>query len=250
MKICFFLYFLFSPAIVFSGVIPETSRVIFDAKNTIKSSILVNTNKYPVVVQLWVDDGEFNKKPEQTDTPFVVTPATARMEPLKLSEMKIIYSGDPQHLPTDRESLFWINILEIPPVNKKSQTENEVTLSMLTQIKLIYRPISLMIKENDLLTKLDNIKVSLVKESDGVINLNFSNPEAYVASLTSVTLLNNDGRKVISLKNSENMNLTLLPRSLKKIPINYDEKTSNISSIEYWLVDDIGRFFHKRKSLL
>ncbi|EPG9217957.1 fimbrial biogenesis chaperone [Acinetobacter baumannii] len=46
-----------------------------------------------------------------------------------------MYSG--QGLPTNQESLFWINIQEIPPT---AQEKNVLQLAIRSRIKLFYRP--------------------------------------------------------------------------------------------------------------
>ncbi|EKT65560.1 molecular chaperone [Providencia burhodogranariea] len=163
MKLTYFYLLLFIPFLAFSGVIPEKSRIVFNGKNTIQSYVLVNTNKYPVAVQLWIDDGEFNKNPELTPSPFVITPVMSKMEPSKINEIKIIYSGNNFNLPTDRESLFWLNIFEVPPMNKNNPSENEVSLSMLTQIKVMYRPEGLEINDFDLIKEFDSLLFKLKK---------------------------------------------------------------------------------------
>ncbi|ELF96797.1 fimbrial chaperone [Escherichia coli] len=46
-------------------------------------------------------------------------------------------------LPKDRESLFWLNVQEIPPKPEKNDTEgNMLAIAMNTRVKLIYRPSS------------------------------------------------------------------------------------------------------------
>ncbi|EEH8383379.1 fimbrial chaperone [Salmonella enterica subsp. enterica serovar Montevideo] len=45
-------------------------------------------------------------------------------------------------LPKDRESLFWLNVQEVPPKPKESDG-NVLSIAMNTQVKLIYRPTAL-----------------------------------------------------------------------------------------------------------
>ncbi|AHK19618.1 fimbrial chaperone [Yersinia similis] len=45
-------------------------------------------------------------------------------------------------LPTDRESLFWLNVQEIPP-KPKTEDKNVLSVAVNTKVKLIYRPKSL-----------------------------------------------------------------------------------------------------------
>ncbi len=47
-------------------------------------------------------------------------------------------------LPKDRESLFWLNVQEVPPKPEKKDTEGSViAIAMNTRVKVIYRPLSI-----------------------------------------------------------------------------------------------------------
>lgn len=246
----YFLFCLFFiPWLAFSGVIPEKSRIVFNGKNTVQSYVLVNTNKYPVIVQLWVDDGEFNAHPELTPSPFFITPAMLKMDSLKINEMKVLYSGEDFKLPQDRESLFWLNILEIPPTNKDRPSENEIALSMLTQIKLIYRPVNIEINAIKLIEKFNSLTFSLKRNSNRSLDLTINNPTEYIASLSNVTLTGKDNNKPVAITSSDMSNLTLLPKSSKTLNIAFTNQSSSIQDIEYLLIDDQGKFLSRKKKL-
>lgn len=247
MRITTLFCLLCYPFLVIAGVIPENSRIIFHAKNALQSSVLVNTNPYPVVAQLWVDEGELNTDPEQAVSPFVVTPVISRMDPLKINEMKLIFSGEKNSLPADRESLFWLNILEVPPVNKNPATENEVTLSMLTQVKILYRPESLETNSHELLAKLDALTFSAKKVNKNVLALTVNNPTQYVASLAAVSLLSQSGGSTVRSNPTGTPNFTLLPKSTNTFQFEHIQPSAGIDEIEYFLIDDSGKFFQRRQ---
>ncbi|WP_165678487.1 fimbrial biogenesis chaperone [Metapseudomonas otitidis] len=248
MRTYYFFILLLLPFFVFSGVIPEKSRIIFNGKNTVQSSMLVNTNEYPVVVQLWVDNGEFNKNPELIPSPFVITPVMSRMNPKKINSARIIYSGDGVVMPEDRESLFWLNIFEVPPVNKNLISENEVALSMLTQIKLIYRPKKLEISENNLIDKFDSLTFRLIKGSKGENQLVINNPTEYIASLANMELKGQENGKPVTFSSNELKSITILPKSTETVPVDM-VNPSALVGIDYWLIDDSGRLIDKWKIL-
>src|SRR5690606_20062113 len=58
-----------------------------------------------------------------------------RLAPGEEALVRTIYAG--QGLPGDRESLFWINIQEIPP---RSEAANALQVAIRTRIQLLYRP--------------------------------------------------------------------------------------------------------------
>lgn len=248
MRARYFFILLFLPFLAFSGVIPEKSRIIFNGKNTTQSSMLVNTNEYPVVVQLWVDDGKFNKSPASTPSPFVITPVMSRLDPKKINSAKIIYSGDGMVMPQDKESLFWLNIFEVPPVNKKSGSENEVALSMLTQIKLIYRPEKLEISEDKLLNQFDSLTFRLMTNPKGETDLVVSNPTKYIASLASGELKGQQNGKPVSFSSEELKSITILPGSTETASVG-KINASAVTEVQYWLIDDNGRYMKRLKKL-
>ncbi|NBF06708.1 fimbria/pilus periplasmic chaperone, partial [Pseudomonas sp. Fl5BN2] len=96
-----------------AGVTAEKTRVVFAANTTETSLQVMNQNPYPVVVQTWVDDGEPGSTPDTTQAPILPLPAIFRMEPGEQRNLRLIYTGEA--LPKDRESLFWLNLYEIPP---------------------------------------------------------------------------------------------------------------------------------------
>lgn len=248
MRGCYFFILLLLPFWACSGVIPERSRIVFNGKNTTQSSVLVNTNEYPVVVQLWVDDGKFNKSPALTPSPFVITPVMSRMDPKKINSAKIIYSGDGMVMPQDRESLFWLNIFEVPPVNKKPGSENEIALSMLTQIKLIYRPRKLEINETNLITQFDSLTFRLMTNTKGETDLVINNTTKYIASLASVELKGKQNNKPVSFSSEDLKSVTILPESTETVSVG-KVHASAITGVEYWLIDDNGRYINRRKNL-
>ncbi|CAK9885710.1 MAG: putative fimbrial chaperone LpfB [Candidatus Erwinia impunctatus] len=98
--LCFILYSL---AIfpVSAGIIAAGTRMIYLEGENERSLMLANTNRYPVIVQSWIDDGSGN--PDYKGAPFVVLPPVFRLEPGEIKGIRIIYNQQP--LPDDRESV-------------------------------------------------------------------------------------------------------------------------------------------------
>ncbi len=70
--------------------------------------------------------------------PFIVLPPIVRIEPGKGQSWRLVFNGS--RLPQDRESLFWFNLLDIPPEPKNGKTDNYLQLAIRSRIKLFYRP--------------------------------------------------------------------------------------------------------------
>lgn len=121
-----------------AGVMAGKTRVIFHQQRE-QALMLVNTNPYPVIVQSWIDDGRGS--PDYAAAPFIVTPAIFRLEPKQIQGIRLIYTAHP--LPADRESVFWLNLYEVPPQSKQANPSAKLTMTMNTQLKVFYRPDSL-----------------------------------------------------------------------------------------------------------
>ncbi|MFZ3620756.1 molecular chaperone [Leclercia barmai] len=164
-----------------AGIMAAGTRVIYPAGKREQSLMLVNTNKYPVVVQSWVDDGIGD--PESAAAPFVALPAVFRLKPGERQGLRLIYNQDP--LPQDRESVFWINLYEIPPLSAKKAEAARLTVAMNTQMKLFWRPKGLTMTLEEAVKKL---AFRLVPDGKGWA-VECNNPTPLNISFTSLALL-------------------------------------------------------------
>lgn len=129
----------FAPASHASVLIGGT-RVILPGKGGEVTVRLTNDNTTPALVQAWIDRGDPQSTPDSVDTPFLVTPPMFRMEPQRDQSLRILYTREP--LPADRESLFWLNVLEVPPKPAELETDgkNYMQLAVRSRLKLFFRP--------------------------------------------------------------------------------------------------------------
>lgn len=116
----------------------STTRVIFNHGETQRSVMLVNDGNYPVVVQSWVDDGTPEKGPSQASSPFIVLPPVLKILPGEQREIKVMTTG--AGLANDYESLFWLNVYQVPAELKNSPTGEKVRLTLRNQLKVLWRP--------------------------------------------------------------------------------------------------------------
>ena len=119
-----------------AGLIAQGTRVVFPASEREVTLRVSNTSGTPVLAQAWIDDGRQDVPPEELQVPFSVTPAVTRVEPNGGAVLRIAYLKAP--LPTDRESLFWLNILEVPP--RDEDENNALQFSFRSRFKLFFRP--------------------------------------------------------------------------------------------------------------
>ncbi|WP_063552087.1 fimbria/pilus periplasmic chaperone [Burkholderia territorii] len=124
-----------------ASVVITGTRVLFPGDSREVTVRLLNDGKTPVLVQTWLDTGDEKSAPEKIAVPFVLTPSMFRLDPAKGQSLRILYTGEP--LPADRESLFWLNVLEVPPKADGNEGANKVQLAFRTRIKVMFRPAGL-----------------------------------------------------------------------------------------------------------
>lgn len=176
-----FLIFIFT--LTFSGltsasIVINSTRVIYPSDAKEVSVKLSNKGKRPVLIQSWIDDGDAKAKPENIHVPFVLTPPINRVEPEKGQTLRISYLGTP--LPADRESIYWLNVLEIPAKKPQLKDQNLLQMAFRSRIKFFFRPDGLPGNANSAIQ-------SLTWKKNGQ-QLQASNPTPYYISLTSITL--------------------------------------------------------------
>ena len=165
------------------------TRVVFDSDKRSVSLIVANPSDRTFAVQTWV-----NTAADDTTTavPFIPSPPLFRLNPGK--EQHIQINGLPNTLPTDRESLFYFNVQEIPQA--EASDGNVLNIALRTRLKLFYRPAQL--KENPT-SRLKDLQWS-VKEVAGKTQLVATNPGPFHVSFIRLEVTGNG--QTLKLKNA------------------------------------------------
>jgi fimbrial chaperone protein len=121
-----------------ASVVVTGTRVIYPSGAREVTVRLTNQDRFPNAVQAWIDVDDPESSPADAEAPFVVTPAISRLAPNSGQQLRIMFTG--AALPQDRESLFHLNVLQIPPMNASTADRNQVLLLMRNRLKLFYRP--------------------------------------------------------------------------------------------------------------
>ncbi len=112
------------------------TQVIYEQGRRFENLLIANSGKTPVAIQMWVDDGEAGA--QKSDAPFVVSPPVLLLKPGERSSLQIVHNGEP--MPQEGDSLYWLNLLEVPPMAPSAASDNSVRVALHLQLKLIYRP--------------------------------------------------------------------------------------------------------------
>ena len=121
-----------------AGIVIYGTRVIYPAEKNEVLVQLMNQGERSSLVQSWIDDGNTSLPPEKINVPFMLTPPVAKIPGDSGQQLKI--KKMPNTLPNDKESLFFLNVLDIPPNNPDSAGKNVLKFAMQNRIKLFYRP--------------------------------------------------------------------------------------------------------------
>ena len=183
----FFLIFLLFAMNSYASLIITGTRIIYPATQKNVSVQISNVGELPALMQVWIDNGDSRALPEEIKTPFVLTPPISRIEANKGQTLRLTYTGEP--LPNDRESLFYFNVLEIPPKpNGETVSENYLQIAVRSRIKLFFRPQHLPFAADDAYAKVQ-------WRLEGETTLVADNPTPYFITYTDVYLSQN-GQKI------------------------------------------------------
>jgi P pilus assembly chaperone PapD len=176
------LFLLVTPA--FASVAITGTRVVFPAKYREVTVHMTSNNNGPVLIETWIDDGDPNSAPDKSHTPFLVTPPLFRLDAHKEQAVRVLATDN--ELPSDRESLFYFNVLEIPPkpTSLEYAGKNVLQLAIRSRLKLFYRPQGL---AGDPLTAASKLQWKVVASAGGFA-LQMHNPTAYYITVAKAAM--------------------------------------------------------------
>ncbi|WP_426662144.1 fimbrial biogenesis chaperone [Rhodanobacter aciditrophus] len=168
-----------------ASVVVGGTRVVLPAQQGEITVRLTNDSDHPALVEAWIDTGDLNSTPDNANSPFLITPPLFRMDPHKDQSLRIIYAQGAQPLPADRESLFWLNVLEVPPKPSGSQHagQNYLQFAIRSRLKLFYRPAGL---SGDAMKAPDKLVFKAVGEPGAALEAH--NPTPYYITISKLAL--------------------------------------------------------------
>ncbi len=166
-----------------ASIVLDGTRIIYPGGDREVSIRLTNNGAQPVVAQAWLDDGEAQGNPNRIKAPFILMPPLARIDAGKSQTLRLMYAGDP--LPQDRESVYYLNVLEIPPKPAaRERGESVVQVALRSRVKVFFRPTEL---GDEPVQPYAQLNWKLLHEGRGW-TLEGSNPTPYHVSLTEVMI--------------------------------------------------------------
>lgn len=205
-----------------ANIVITGTRIIYPENVKSITVKLANEGNFPSLVQSWIDSGDLNSNPAKTDSPFLITPPVTRVEPNQGQDLRIIYSGE--GLPTNKESVFWLNVLDIPS-KQDSVTGNQLSLAIRSRLKVFYRPTSI---NSPTEKSYQDVRFSSIPEHSNVLQVKNNSP-------FYMTILNIQLPKTSSFKELP----TMIP-PFSSITLNGVSKIIPGEKITFSIVDDYG----------
>ena len=199
------------------------TRVVYpsDAKDV--SIRARNEGSEPMLTQVWVDDGSAGIAPANMVVPFTVSPVLTRIDPNSSALIRLTYTGD--QLPDDRESLFYLNVLEAPP---RSDSTTSAMFTFRTRIKIFFRPAALRDGQEDAPAALEWKLVG----SGGSRALEVKNPTPFHVSMSSI-------ESVVGGKRTSIGNGMVEPYGVQRFKLPQGTGSGKIR-VEYEAINDFG----------
>lgn len=194
------------------------TRFIYDEERKNITVEVSNANKETFGGQVWID----NTTQSESDVFFTPAPSFFKIGGNEKQIVRLLNVNS--SLPHDRESLFWLNVQEIPPAPKDDS--NVLAIALNTQVKLFYRP--------------KQLKDGRPKAEQNMIvsGSTLKNPTPYYFAITSISV---NGKK-INLSSALDKQLSQMSPFSE---VNIGQPLSGKVSIE--AIDDYGA--HRKYTL-
>ncbi|EEH8378475.1 fimbria/pilus periplasmic chaperone [Salmonella enterica subsp. enterica serovar Montevideo] len=233
MKKFFLLLCITLSASASASVVIMGTRVIYpEGKKSIDVQ-LNNGDSSPSLIQSWIDDGNASAAPDSVKVPFIITPPIFRMEPRTGQTLRIMYTGE--SLAKDRESIFWLNVLDIPAKPKTEEKDtishnNYLQLAVRSRIKFFFRPENIKLSPGD---SYEKVVWSIEEKASGSF-LKVNNPTPYFITYNQIAVTKN-GKTTATAEGG-----MVSPFSSKAFPLH--TKATSGDSVQWVIVNDYGGY--------
>lgn len=210
-------------------IILHGTRAVYPSNAREITLQMSNNGEKPSLVQAWIDEGDPKTTPDKSKAPFVITPPITRVEAGEGQSLRISKLPNAESLSKDRETLFWLNVLDIhpkPAKNDKAAPENYLQLAIRSRIKFFYRPDSI---KTDSPEAPQALRWS-IKGNQLIVN----NPTPFYITLTSIVQKQNNSDKTVVLSEG----IMLAPFSEQQI--NLQSPIMTVKDIKFTSINDYG----------
>lgn len=222
------------PLLANAAISVNRTRLIVTELERETSPQVLNEGTHPILIQAWVDTGEAQTKVEQIRAAFIVDPPMFRLEPGQSRRLRVLMVQPVQSLPADRESVFWFNVLEIPPKATGAEDANRLQLSFRTRLKIFFRPGPV---AGHALSNSDALEFMLQQDGAQRISLQVRNPAPLHQTLNTLAVIDPTGRQTALDP------IMIAPHQVVEIPFDLDLKGASDREswrVQFSTIDDFG----------
>lgn len=226
-----------------ASVVITGTRIIYPAPAREVSVQIKNVGAVPALVQVWLDRGDDSAQPGSAaaQTPFVLTPPIARLESKRGQTIRLVYSGE-EILPADRESLFYFNLLDIPPkptdASEQVAERNMLQLAVRSRLKLFYRPEALKKLSSDAAWK--QLVWRVVADKNGAVALELENPSPFHVNVQRVDASSQDAAALGAEALAQTLVLAPFASERVEVPAGARAQLAKASALRLQIINDYG----------
>jgi len=208
-----------------ASVVMNNTRVIYNSDKKSVNVQLVNKSAEAHLVQAWIDNGNPDAKPENLRLALAVVPSVVRIGASDGQILTVVKNDLAASLPKDRESLFWLNFIDIPP-NPKDKSGSYIQFAVRNRVKVFYRPANLSADQ----TKLPSY-LRLASENNGLC---IKNDSPYYVTVAGLSKVRNGSKKDNLLRE------TVLAKPFSCASIGKSAGLSAQGQVYLTFIDDFG----------
>ncbi|MDQ1886566.1 fimbria/pilus periplasmic chaperone [Aeromonas salmonicida] len=112
----------------------DKTRYIFNGNEKAINLLISNTEKETYGGQIWLE----NVRETDTRPSFIAAPSFFKVKGASQQSVRILQAFE--HLPQHMESVYWLNLQELPPAREGSG----LTVAVRSRVKVFYRPAALL----------------------------------------------------------------------------------------------------------
>ncbi|MBX4825180.1 molecular chaperone [Klebsiella grimontii] len=121
-----------------AGVVIDSTRHLYKEGVREINANLENKDNIPYLIKSWIEPREGS-----STSFFMVTPPLFRLEANQRNTLRIFPNANIAGAPKDRETVYFFNVMSIPPTNDTDTEKNKIQLAVRHRMRLIYRPLAL-----------------------------------------------------------------------------------------------------------
>jgi chaperone protein EcpD len=213
-----------------SAVVIGGTRVVFPGQARDVSVRVENKGAEPALVQVWIDDGDEASSPSTARAPFAITPPAFRIDPGQAHTLRIVHVGEAP--PKEKEALYWLNVLEIPPKPGKAQGANVLQFAFRHRLKLFHRPEAM---PPPTVRTAAALRWKLERDGDTDV-LKVENPSPYHVSFNSVALVPASGASAPAQLGGG----MVAPGAIMRFPLPGAAHGTEGGKVEFVTINDFG----------